>query len=95
MDDWFERMDRVRRSDRFEAYLSTFAELFDPHSGYFSPKEKQDYDIKIGGRLEGIGARLQQDDEYVKVATIVPGGPAWKGKRAGGRRLDYDGHPKR
>ena len=80
MDDWFERMNRVRRSDRFEAYLSTFAELFDPHSGYFSPKEKQDYDIKIGGRLEGIGARLSQDDEYVKVATIVPGGPAWKGK---------------
>ncbi len=80
MDDWFTRMERVRRSDRFEAYLTNFAELYDPHSGYFSPKEKQDYDIRIGGRLEGIGARLQQDDEYVKVAMIVPGGPAWKGK---------------
>ncbi len=80
MDDWFERLARIRRSDRFETYLSTFAELFDPHSAYFSPKEKQDYDIQIGGRLEGIGARLQQDDDYVRVATIVPGGPAWKGK---------------
>lgn len=79
-DDWFERIDRVRRSDRFEMYLNTFTHLYDPHSDYFNPKEKQDFDINMGGKLEGIGARLQQDGDYTKVSSIVPGGPAWKGK---------------
>ncbi len=78
LDDMFTRLNRIRRSDRFELYLSTFAQIFDPHSGYFSPKDKEDYDINIGGRLEGIGARLSQSDDYVKVSMIVPGGPAWK-----------------
>lgn len=79
-DDWFERIDRIRRSDRFEMYLNTFTHLYDPHSDYFNPKEKQDFDINMGGKLEGIGARLQQDGDYTKVSSIVPGGPAWKGK---------------
>lgn len=34
----------------------------------------------MGGKLEGIGARLQQDGDYIKVSDIVTGGPAWKGK---------------
>lgn len=79
-DDYFKRMSELRRSDRLETYLNTFPALFDPHSGYYSPKEKQDFDMKMGGRLEGIGARLQREDDYAKVVSIVPGGPAWKGK---------------
>lgn len=79
-DDWFDRMSELRRSDRLEMYLNTFPALFDPHSGYYSPKEKQDFDMRMGGRLEGIGARLQREDDYAKVVSIVPGGPAWKGK---------------
>lgn len=79
-DDWFKRMSKLKRSDRFEAYLNAFTHQFDPHSDYFNPKEKQDFDINMGGKLEGIGARLQQDGDYVKVSSIVPGGPAWKGK---------------
>ena len=34
----------------------------------------------MGGKLEGIGARLQQDGDNIKVSDIVTGGPAWKGK---------------
>ena len=34
----------------------------------------------MGGKLEGIGARLTREDDYIKVTSIVPGGPAWKGK---------------
>lgn len=79
-DDWYKRMDKLKRSDRFESYLNAFTHQFDPHSDYFNPKEKQDFDINMGGKLEGIGARLQQDGDYVKVTSIVPGGPAWKGK---------------
>ena len=36
--DWFVRMDKVRRSDRFETFLSSITNYFDPHSEYFNPK---------------------------------------------------------
>lgn len=79
-DDWFERLDKVRRSDRYEAFLNSITNVYDPHSDYFNPKEKQDFDINMSGRLEGIGARLQMDGDFTKVVSIVPGGPAWKQK---------------
>jgi len=80
-DDWFKRFNKVRRSDRFGVYLNTLTHIFDPHSDYMSPKDKQDFDISMGGKLEGIGARLQTDGDFTKVVSIVPGGPVWKDKR--------------
>lgn len=79
-EDWFDRISKDRRSDFFEMYINSITHLFDPHSDYLNPKEKQDFDIRIGGKLEGIGARLQTDGNFTKVVSIVPGGPAWKGK---------------
>jgi len=78
MDEWFERMSELRRSDRFELYLNTATNVYDPHTDYFNPKEKEDFNINMSGRLEGIGARLSRDGEYSKVVSVVPGGPAWR-----------------
>lgn len=78
--DWFNRLDKFKRSDRFEIYIGSITNYFDPHTDFFNAKEKQDFDINMGGKLEGIGARLQAEDDYIKVSSIVPGGPAWKGK---------------
>jgi len=78
--DMYKRMKKIERADRFEVYINAFTNLFDPHTEYFSPKEKEDFDIKMGGKLEGIGARLQSDGEFTKIVNIIPGGPAWKGK---------------
>ncbi|MBL0008751.1 MAG: carboxy terminal-processing peptidase [Saprospiraceae bacterium] len=79
-DEWYERMDKVRRSDRFEMYVNSITNVYDPHSDYFNPKEKEDFDINMSGRLEGIGARLQMDGDFTKVVAVIPGGPAWKQK---------------
>jgi len=79
-DDWYERLEKIRRSDRFENYVNSITHVFDPHSDYYNPKEKKDFDIRMGGKLEGIGARLSVDGEYTKVVSIVPGGPAWLSK---------------
>lgn len=78
--DLFGRLDKLRRSDRFEAYIDAMTHEFDPHSDYFSPKQKEDFDIRMSGKLEGIGARLQADGDNTKVVSIIVGGPAWKGK---------------
>jgi len=80
-DDWFGRLDDIRRSDRYEAYLNTVTHTYDPHTDYYSPKAKEDFDLRMGGRLEGIGARLFVKDDLTEVSTIIVGGPAWKAKQ--------------
>ncbi len=80
-DRWFKEVNKLRRSDRFEAYLNSIMHNYDPHSDYFNPKEKQDFDINMGGKLEGIGARLRAEGDYIKIVEIIPGGPAWEGKK--------------
>ncbi len=79
-DDWFERLNQERRSDYMSNYLNSITNVFDPHTSYYLPKDKENFDINMSGTLEGIGARLQQGDEYTKVVSVIPGGPAWKGK---------------
>jgi carboxyl-terminal processing protease len=78
--DVFERLSKLRRSDRLSDYLNAITNVYDPHTGYFEPKDKEDFDINMSGTLEGIGARLQTDGDFTKVTEIVPGGPAWKQK---------------
>ena len=77
-DDWYKRIEKRKRSDYLNTYLNTFTNIFDPHSSYYEPIEKQNFDIQMAGKLEGIGARLQTDGDYTKVTSIVVGGPAWK-----------------
>ncbi|WP_116125566.1 carboxy terminal-processing peptidase [Lewinella sp. IMCC34183] len=78
--DWFKRMRDMKPSIKRGQYLNSMTAVFDPHTSYFRPKDKESFDIQFSGRLEGIGATLQTDDEYTKVTSIVVGGPAWKGK---------------
>ncbi|MEY3248573.1 MAG: hypothetical protein RL742_616, partial [Bacteroidota bacterium] len=73
----FKRLKKADRPKRLEAYLNALTNVFDPHTGYFSPKEKENFDINMSGKLEGIGARLQSDGEKTTATEIVPGGPAW------------------
>lgn len=77
-DDWYERLGKRKRNDFLSLYLDTFTNVFDPHSNYLEPIEKQNFDISMSGRLEGIGARLQTDGENTKVSEVIVGGPAWK-----------------
>ncbi len=79
-DDWYERMRKLKRNDRLSDYLNAVTSVYDPHTGYFAPVDKENFDISMAGKLEGIGARLQTDGEYTKVTDVVAGGPAWKGK---------------
>ncbi len=77
-DRWYKRLGRMDRVDRLEIYLNSITNLFDPHTGYFSPKDKENFDIQMSGKLEGIGARLMSDGEKTSVSEVVAGGPAWK-----------------
>ncbi|MBR0569288.1 carboxy terminal-processing peptidase [Microvirga sp. STS03] len=75
--DLYTRLNRVTLDDRRATYINAIANVYDPHTGYFPPKAKSDFDIEFTGRLEGIGASLQEKDGQIKVAEIVPGSPSY------------------
>ncbi len=75
------RLAQTRSEDIFQAYINAFAQTYDPHTSYLSPENAENFDINMSLSLEGIGAILQSDNEYVKVVRLVPAGPAEKGKQ--------------
>jgi carboxyl-terminal processing protease len=77
-DKWYDRLEKRDRIDFLTIYLNSITNYFDPHTAYYEPIDKENFDIQMSGKLEGIGARLMMEDEYTKVSSIVVGGPAWK-----------------
>lgn len=72
---------QYKSEDVFQLYMNSFTRAFDPHTSYFSPIAKENFQIEMSLSLEGIGARLMQQLDYTLVASIVPGGPAFKSKK--------------
>lgn len=71
-------IDDQTREDWFAVFVNTIVEEFDPHTYYLAPKSKEDFDQRMSGKLEGIGARLQKRMDYIKVVELISGGPAWR-----------------
>jgi len=77
-DDWFHRLSKLDDDDRLNIYINALVNVFDPHTQYFPPKEKENFDIRFSGELEGIGAQLSQKNSYIEVIKVIPGSPSWK-----------------
>lgn len=75
---FFTRLAEDQKPEYLERYFNSIANVYDPHTSYLPPRKKEDFDIDISGSLEGIGAVLQEDGDFIKVVTIVPGGAAWR-----------------
>ena len=72
------RLHQSKSEDAFQTYINAFAGIYDPHTQYFSPQTAENFDINMSLSLEGIGAVLSSEDEYTRVVSVVPGGPAEK-----------------
>ncbi|MEM6583281.1 MAG: carboxy terminal-processing peptidase [Pseudomonadota bacterium] len=72
------RVGQLNNQDVFQTYANALTELYDPHTNYLSPRRSENFNINMSLSLEGIGAVLQQEDEYTKVARLVAKGPADK-----------------
>lgn len=70
--------DQQKSEDAFVAYMNAVTTSFDPHTSYFSPDMYENFQIDMSRSLEGIGAKLQMENEYTVVNEIIPGGPAFK-----------------
>ena len=56
-------------------YLSALSRAYDPHSDYFSPAAKEDFDMEMNLTLCGVGAVLSMEDGALKIVEVMPGGP--------------------
>lgn len=59
-----------------EVFLTNIAQLYDPHSTYFSADTYEDFSIQMRLQLVGIGALLGLEDDECVIREIIPGGPA-------------------
>ena len=71
-------MDKIDESDWLSIYLNSITTIYDPHTAYFPPQDKENFDIAMSGQLEGIGARLTSKGGFIVVAEIVPGSACWR-----------------
>ncbi|WP_226913083.1 carboxy terminal-processing peptidase [Flavicella marina] len=78
INDFYERITELDHTDWFSTFVNCMVEQFDPHTTYFAPRIKEQFDINISGKIEGIGARLQEKNDYTKIVELISGGPAWK-----------------
>ena len=82
-----EAIESVKKSKRFitfkdkdwvSFYLNSIVSTCDPHSEFFMPDEKEQFDISMSGKFEGIGATLQNRDGQTKIIDIIPGSASWR-----------------
>ncbi len=64
--------------DVFSIYMNSITGAYDPHTNYLSPKQSDLFKQQMSLSLEGIGAQLQSENDYVKIVKILPGGDAEK-----------------
>lgn len=80
LNDNFSFIKDLDREDWFSVYVNAISSRFDPHTSYFAPDDKERFDVSMSGKLEGIGARLQKENDFTKISELISGGPAWRGK---------------
>ena len=76
MDDLYIRIEQLEHDDWFSTFLNSVVGAFDPHTTYMDPRDKEDFNQRMSGKLEGIGARLLSKGIYTHISDLVAGGPA-------------------
>lgn len=67
---------KIKSDDVFQSFMNAYATTIDPHTNYFGMRAAGDFDISMKLSLVGIGAVLQEKDEYTTIRELVAGGPA-------------------
>lgn len=70
------RSSRTKSEDVFQLFMNAYATAIEPHTNYLGPRASADFEISMKLSLVGIGAVLQERDDYIVIRELVPGGPA-------------------
>lgn len=70
------RLERARSEDAFQLFMNAYTASVDPHTAYLGARAADDLDISMRLSLVGIGAVLEEKDDYATIRELTPGGPA-------------------
>lgn len=83
-----DRAYKYKSDDVFQSFMNAYTTSVDPHTDYFGTNASAAFNIAMKLSLVGIGAVLQERDDYTTIRELVPGGPAQvSGKLAVGDRI--------
>jgi len=87
-ENFLKRMAKLKSEDAFQIFMNAYTMAVDPHTNYMAPKTSENFDISMRLSLVGIGAVLEDKDDYTTVRELVPGSPAaLSGKLQAGDRI--------
>lgn len=90
-----QRAYKYKSDDVFQSFMDAYTTSVDPHTDYFGTAASADFNIAMKLSLVGIGAVLQERDDYTTIRELVPGGPAQlSGKLSVGDRITGVGQGK-
>tara|TARA_Y100001970_G_scaffold284449_1_gene401842 strand:- start:696 stop:2777 length:2082 start_codon:yes stop_codon:yes gene_type:complete len=75
---FIKRINEYEEQDILNIFLNAYMNHLDPHSSYLNPSEAEEYEIQTSLSYQGIGARLQTNDDFIQIVDLIPGGPAFK-----------------
>ena len=75
---YIKRINEYDEQDVLNIFLNAYMSHLDPHSSYLNPSEAEEYEIQTSLSYQGIGARLQTNDDFIQIVDLIPGGPAFK-----------------
>jgi carboxyl-terminal processing protease len=67
-----------KSENAFHHFMNAFTEYLDPHTAYMIPEAADQFNISMSQSIEGVGASLMNEGDYVTIKSIVPGGPLFK-----------------
>lgn len=71
-------LERYNAQDVFTLFVNAYASSLDPHTAYLSPPVFENFNIVMSQSLEGIGAVLAEEEDFVRIQRVLPGSPASK-----------------
>jgi len=81
-------LSKVKSEDVFQIFMNAYAMAIDPHTNFFGVRASEEFDISMRLSLVGIGAALNNKDEYTVIRELLAGGPAaLSGKLKAGDRI--------
>lgn len=77
-EEWMSNYRELNRLDWFAMYLNSIANMFDPHTEYYPPQQREEFEVEMSGQFEGIGAQLITKGDYVVIDKVVTGSASWR-----------------
>src|SRR5690606_15219055 len=65
---------KTNSNDAFQLIMTSLTDAVDPHTTYYNPSFAQAFNEGMSNTFEGIGARLQMENEMVTIKEIIAGG---------------------